>query len=280
MALRYVFILVTVLALAGLGPAALQATPVGSLVQVEGKVELLRQGKLPAVPAQMQDRLDQGDVIRTKSGGRAQVRFIDDTELTVAPGSMVAVESYLYDAPQGTRQAVLHVFRGLVHCVVNRLLKVEEPDFVMKTFTATVGVRGTRWFTLIGINYIGAFTEMGLLQVKSILKDITKMSLLLGGEFCLAPLNQAPTDARRFTPQTLELLRNWMRTGVPGRVLEDAGLLQRLAQTGQPPLMPLPPGQIYQREVPEGLFVPPKVPTPHVPTPTPAPSPYSGSPHP
>jgi hypothetical protein len=234
-------------------PAGLWAAEVGSLIKAEGSVEILRQGKLPAVPAQTQDRLEPGDVIRTKSGARAQVRFIDDSVLTVAPGSMVAINEFLYDGPKGLRRAVLNVFRGMVACVVTRLLKAEQPTFLMQTHTALLGVRGTKWYTLLGAMYTAAFNETGVLEVSSIQKEITKKVVLLGGETSTVAYNQPPTDPVRYPAAWRRLLDNWLENGVPESLISMNPLdLPWLRGPGKGLQFPE-----KLEEFPEGLFVPP-----------------------
>lgn len=240
-----------VLFMAGL-PAGLWAAAVGSLVQAEGSVELLRGGKLPAIPAKVQDRVEPGDVIRTKSGARAQVRFVDDTLLTIAPGSMVAVEKYLYDGPKGVRQAVLNVFRGLAACVVSRLLQAEQPTFLMQTHTALLGVRGTKWYTLLGAAYTSAFNETGVLEVGSLKPEITKKVVLLGGETSTVTFDRV-TDPVRYPDALRRLLEDWLTRGVPEGVISMSPLeLPWLKRPG--------PGVRFPERLedfPEGLFVPP-----------------------
>ena len=244
--------MLAVLVMGGL-PPGLWAAAVGSLVQAEGNVELLRAGKLPAIPAKVQDRVEPGDVIRTKSGARAQVRFVDDTVLTIAPGSMVAIEKYLYDGPKGVRQAVLNVFRGLAACVVSRLLQAEQPTFLMQTHTALLGVRGTKWYTLLGAAYTAAFNETGVLEVGSLKPEITKKVVLLGGETSTVALDQSPTDPVRYPDALLRLLEDWLRRGVPEGVLNLSPL--ELPWLQHPRRGPQFPEKLD--EFPEGLFVPP-----------------------
>ena len=43
------------------------ADVVGRLTQVEGRVDILRGGKLPAIPVKLNDGVQTGDVLRTKS---------------------------------------------------------------------------------------------------------------------------------------------------------------------------------------------------------------------
>jgi hypothetical protein len=253
MRLKLAGVFITALLFMGGLPAGLWAAAVGTLVQAEGSVELLRQGKLPAIPARVRDHLEPGDVIRTKSGARAQVRFVDDTVLTIAPGSMVAVEKYLYDGPKGLRQAALQVFRGLVACVVTRLVQAEQPTFIMQTHTALLGVRGTKWYTLLGAAYTAAFNEKGVLEVRSLRPDIAKKVLLMSGETSTVALDQPPTDPVRYPGALLRLLEDWLTRGVPEGVINLSPLeLPWLQHPGRG--APFPE---RLKDFPEGLFLPP-----------------------
>lgn len=229
------------------------AGPVGTLTQAEGNVELLRQGRLPALAVKLQDRVEPGDVIRTKSGARAQVRFLDDTVLTIAPASLVTIEAYAYDRTAGSREAVLKVLRGLVHCAVTRLIKTEQPDFLLKTHTAILGVRGTRWFTLLGARYTAFFNELGTLEVGSTAPEVTKKVILLGGETTTVPFKRPPTQPKRYPDAFRAVLRDWLHKGVPDWVIsQDPFLLPWLDQGAKE--LPFP----RLDELPEGLFVPPR----------------------
>jgi len=233
------------------------AAAVGTFTQVEGTVEVLRQAKPPAVPVKIRDGVDQGDQVRTKSQSRAQIRFVDDTVLTLAPGSSVLIEDYLYDDSKGTREATLNLFRGLAYTVVNNILQTEKPDFVFKTHTAVLGVRGTRFFTLVGARYSGGYIEQG---------EVKKM------EFGVASIGE-PVTKGRFSFQDLNLLKQWLVTGVPQNVLTgEVPFLSLLGPTRDQEPFSL---DDLQRRRKEGMFVPPTLvpPTPRAPTPTPSPGP-------
>jgi len=267
-----VFFLVILLLGLSVFASLVLAASVGTFIQVEGTVEVLRHGKPPAVPAKIRSGVDQGDQVRTKSQSRAQLRFVDDTVLTLSPGSSVLIEEYLYDSSRGYRQAALNLFRGLAYTVVNRLTQTEKPDFVFKTHTAVLGVRGTRFFTLVGARFSGGYNEQG--EVEMAARAVPTFKVLLRAmEFAVAPLGGTLTRGRLSTAD-LNMLRQWLVTGVPQRVL-----------TGDPPFLSLLGP--YDPKLPSadslnlpsdregGLFVPPTVvPGPHrTPTPTPTPAP-------
>ncbi len=121
------------------------AEVVGRFTQLEGRVDLLKGGKLPAIPVKVDDTVAPGDVVRTKSLSKAQITFIDNSTLTLSQESRVAIEEFTFEPAQEKRRAVLEIFQGLALTVVNKILKAEEPDFIIKTQTAIVGVRGTEF---------------------------------------------------------------------------------------------------------------------------------------
>jgi hypothetical protein len=204
-------------------PALAQAAVVGQFTQVEGQVGLLKQGKLPALAAKAGDGVEPGDVVRTKSHARAQLKFVDESVVSLAPESRVAVADYLYDQGSGSRRAVLRVFRGLVHTLVTRLLEVQEPDFLVETHTAVLGVRGTEWYTLLMPNFTSIYLVSGLLDVKSINPQLPAVLPLKGLEFTQVPRGMQPQLPQRLTPAMLEMLQKMMATGIGDRVLLGGG---------------------------------------------------------
>lgn len=194
-------------------PASLRAEVVGRFLKAEGPVDVFKQGKLPAIPVKVKDGVEPGDVIRTKSQGRAQVKFVDDSLLTIAPGSRVAIENYMYDASRGVRQAVLRLFRGMVQTVVTKILKTQEPDFIMKTHTAVMGVRGTKWYALLGPNATDIYNEAGKLCIHNVFAEIEGEVCLGAMQFSRIMTNLAPTAAMPFQKEDLAPLEKMLNTG-------------------------------------------------------------------
>lgn len=257
---KYLLVIFAMLALVPMLAYAAQAAPVGRFTKVEGQVDLLKGGKLPAVAAKVADPVEPKDVIRTKSKSRAQVQFVDDTILTLAPESRVAVADYLYDGARGQRRALLQVFRGLVHTVVKQVLQLQEPDFIMQTQTAVIGVRGTEWYNLNLPNCSYVYNIYGLLELSSSNRQIA-------GDFPLHTLkyrevcrDQVPGPEKDVTPAILAMLQRMMQTGateaplgLPGREGPPPGMERPGLQEGgapyAPPLTPAPilkgPGTTY-----------------------------------
>jgi len=189
--------------------AAAQAAPVGKFIMVQGHVDLLKQGKLPALAAKVNDGVEPGDVIRTKSRSKAQVQFMDDTSLTLGAESRMAVADFAYDGRQ--RRATLNLYRGIVHTVVNKILQVQEPDFIMQTTTAAVGVRGTEWYTLVKPNSTLVYLPVGRLAVET----RNPHFFILDAGFWLEAFKDRLTAPRRITPMDINTLEKLMDSGVP-----------------------------------------------------------------
>ncbi len=153
-------------------PAAAQAAVVGRLTEVQGRVDLLKGGKLPAIPVQLGAQLESGDVLRSKSLSKAQITLIDKSVITLSPQSRLAIDEFTYDAAKGKRQAVIEIFQGLAHVLVNKLFKVQEPDFVVKTHTAVTGVRGTDFGIRLQANSTTILNFSGVTQVANIFPEV------------------------------------------------------------------------------------------------------------
>ena len=259
--------------------AGAQAGVVGRFTLVEGQVDLLKQGKVPAVPAKVQDGVEQGDVIRTKSKAKAQVKFMDDSLVTLAPESRMEVADFVYDADRGKRRTVLRYYKGVIHTLVTRLLKLQEPGFLMETHTAALGVRGTEIYTVLLPNATGVYLIDGLLELRSINPQIPGIQLLKKMEFSTVPLGQPPTLAKPIYPAMLQMLKNLMNIGIKETAFLGTGAEPRGAEVFQLPEVLGFTGQekLPQPTIPPRLMPPPAI-TPSAPgiTPTPTPHPSTG----
>ncbi len=242
------------------------APEVGGISEVIGGVDILKGGKLPAEPAKVGDKVNQGDVIRTKTGGKAQLRFSDDSILTVAPNSRVAVNEFVYNPESSQRQASIKIFHGLVHTLVNKVFKQDKPDFIVETQTAVIGVRGTDYYTLVAPAISDIYNNSGITGVNNIFPEIPGMVQLKGKEYTQVLTNRPPTLPLPLTDADIDWLKKQM-TGLSGP--NYSGIL---------PQQPKMPKEIIERNVVQNLqspiYVPPQpIPPSHYqPSPSPPPS--------
>jgi hypothetical protein len=127
------------------------AEAVGKFTRVEGKVDILRQGALPAMPAHVDDSLFQKDIIRTKSSSGAEIRFKDNTVLRIAQRSRIDISEYFSGE---SNKGIIKLSRGQVQAVVDKSvtkrisLAPGANRFEIQTPNAVAGVRGTTFHVL------------------------------------------------------------------------------------------------------------------------------------
>lgn len=277
--------------------AAAGAADVGRLTLVEGRVDLLKNGNLPAIAAKADDAVGSGDVIRTKSLSRAQITFIDNSTLTISPESRVAIEEFQFDAAQNKRSAVLKIFQGLALAVVNKIIKAEEPDFVIKTHTAIVGVRGTEFGIRLSPNSSTILNFMGATQVGNIFPEVSRLFLkaftvafsfgwnngsnrwvlLKAMQGTTVGLNLPPTKPFTITREDQMQFMRQLTTNAGSRGNTTRDLPKTAAGSSMPVSGPpaiTTPGTPSTLNLLTTVTVPPTLtPTPQSPPPTPTPSP-------
>lgn len=139
-------VLMAALSLLLLSAPAAAAKAVGTVTVTEGKVEVLRAGKLPARPVKPGDPLYVGDLIRTKSGARAVIVFGDGNRLNVAQRTRLAIREYV------SAKGVITLPVGTVEAVVRKRSSPAAAAakgrnrFEINTPNAIAGVRGTDFF--------------------------------------------------------------------------------------------------------------------------------------
>jgi hypothetical protein len=207
------------LALSLLLPSASPAAVVGRLTQVEGEVDLLKKGQLPAIPLKPNDGVETGDVVRTKSLSKAQITFVDDTVLTIAPGTRIAIDKYMVDG--GKRNAVLHMFQGVALAVVSKIFKANEPDFMVKTNTAIMGVRGTKVGLRLYPNFSEILTFQGHTEVKNRFPEIPGVVQLKDGQGTRVTRGLPPTKQFKVSEQEFKQFMHQLDTGLNARVRDQ-----------------------------------------------------------
>jgi hypothetical protein len=257
---------IILLALSLAAPLTTWAADAGRFNVVHGNVDLLQQGKLPTVSVRVDDRVETGDVIRTKANSTAQLTMADGTAIILAPETRLAVVDYRYDQETGARHAVLRLFRGLVHTIVTQVQDGEEPDFLLKTNSANLAVRGTDWYTLLAPEFTEVDLINGRLDVSSSLPALPVAVTLKDMQVTWVYQGHQPQGPSPLSPKTLILLRQVMETGVQDYALFGLRI----------PPPPKPAGGTPSKvpENPKGYIekmTPPLVPTGPTITPTPTP---------
>ncbi len=82
----------------------------------------------------------ENDVVRTGKTGSAELLFLDQTNLKIAPGSDVKIDKFAYDPNASSGTVAIGVAKGALRFVTG----AQDPrNYEIKTAVATIGVRGT-----------------------------------------------------------------------------------------------------------------------------------------
>jgi hypothetical protein len=232
--------LAVIFLLGGLGLSAVQAEDVCHFTQVEGQVEVVKKGVPTPVAAKVETGVAEGDTVQTKAMARAQLKFVDDSTITLAPDTKITIESYMFDASKGKRRAVTQMTQGLVHAVVSQVQKVAEPDFLIKTPTAVMGVKGTEWYVMMAkqgdegceeevepkkskktVPFVPDITfcyvKSGNISARSSYKKIAGEASVKGFRGVCIPKAKPPGALMVLTGEDFIILTGLMSTGVPNR---------------------------------------------------------------
>lgn len=115
---------------------------VARVVRASGSITATQPGQDPRVLS-VGASLYQGDDLRTSADGIAVLGFKDRTKLSVNPGTVMRIDSYVYDRSDSSDIFGLSLLKGGMRLLTGLIGKKEPRAFTVKTLTATVGIRGT-----------------------------------------------------------------------------------------------------------------------------------------
>lgn len=88
--------------------------------------------------------VENGDTLVSEKNTYAQIKFIDNGEITLRPNTTFKIEKFAYDANQPEGDAAkFDLVKGGLRSITGLLGKRNKEKFEMKTPSATIGIRGT-----------------------------------------------------------------------------------------------------------------------------------------
>jgi len=114
---------------------------VGKIASLTGTLDVKRDGK--SLQAGIGEAIHLLDRLQTGPDSRAEIVFIDDSRVRMAPGTILEVTEYLYQPDQKKRQSVLSIWSGKARFLVTELVDYVQKGFEVQTPNGTAGVRGT-----------------------------------------------------------------------------------------------------------------------------------------
>lgn len=157
-------------------PISVSAAAVGKFIYVEGRVDVLRGGRLPAIRVKVYDRVNAKDVVRTKSRSKARISFFDGNTIMLAGRTRIDIDKYVTDA--GKDKRIIKLTRGKLRSVISFFKKsffkirkvsarMQRSRYEVHTPTATIGVRGTDFWVFHNKNVTGTLVNKGNVFIRS-----------------------------------------------------------------------------------------------------------------
>ena len=131
------------LALTGALGSALAAQVAGTVINLSGALLAKKaDGKIKVLG--LKSEVEQGDTLMSEKNTYAQIKFIDNSEITLKPNTTFKVEAFAYEVgkPEGD-SASFSLVKGGLRSVTGLLGKRNKEKFSLKTPSATIGIRGT-----------------------------------------------------------------------------------------------------------------------------------------
>ena len=110
-----------------------------------GQAELIRNevlniGGAQRIPVNVGDEVVRDEILRTSADSNAKISLIDDTKLSLGPGSTLKIDRAVYSGEKSYREIAIKLTAGTFRFVTGHS---EKKSYVIETPTAIVGVRGT-----------------------------------------------------------------------------------------------------------------------------------------
>ena len=132
-------------------PLMAWAEGVGTVTHLGGILRATRaDGK--SVMLSVKSEIREGDTLRTEKGTFARIKFVDGGEVVLRPETVFKVDAYSYSPEESAARkdnVVFNLVSGGMRSVTGLLGKRSPEAFKVKTDTATIGIRGTHFGSLL-----------------------------------------------------------------------------------------------------------------------------------
>ena len=221
---------------------AMAAEAVGKFTFIEGRVDALREGNLPAISVKVGGPVFIKDIIRTKSDSKAEIVFVDKNILRIGQRSRIDISEYYIDETKKT--SVIRLPRGKVQAIVpeetvKRIsVSPEANRFEIHTPNAVAGVRGTDYFMFHERNISGLIVNEGMVCAYNhrVTRDV--VCVAMGHMTFIDELNRPQLPRPVTNIETRRLEREVQQFGTVATTTPEAGrsFTETVAMT--PPIVP------------------------------------------
>jgi len=156
------------------------AQVVGTVTHLSGILTVKHADGKTAVMA-VKSEIQQGDTLITEANTYTRVKFLDNGEIVLRPGSQVVVKNYLYDAEKPAQDNVaISLVKGGLRAVTGLVGKRNHDAVSFDTPTATIGIRGTHFGALFCQNDCGGVpTPSGSTPANGLHVDVAQGAIVV-----------------------------------------------------------------------------------------------------
>jgi len=117
---------------------------VGSISELRGIGEILRQGTDDSLEAALQLGIASMDNVRT-GNGRLAIQFLDDSIVRLTERSSVVIDEYIFDPDPSRSRLALNMTSGTVRFLTGALGRINRDRISIRTPVAIIAIRGTEF---------------------------------------------------------------------------------------------------------------------------------------
>ena len=133
---------------------------IGLVLTVKGDVFILHSKDPGIYMVKEKINVFEKDTITTEGNGAIQLALKDGSIVTMSSNSKLILSQSMFDAKKKSRNVILDALSGKIRFVVNKLEGFRKTGFKVKTFTATLGVRGSDFI----VSALPELTEVSTLK--------------------------------------------------------------------------------------------------------------------
>lgn len=137
-----------------------QAQVVGRVLLSAGDVFAVRNGQ--QVRLAFNSPIEFKDTLRTGPASSLQVRFVDDSMLSVRENSEFAIEDYQFGAKEEEQRSFFRLVKGGFRAVTGLIGRANHANYRVRAENATIGIRGTDYAVRACAGDCGANVKDGL----------------------------------------------------------------------------------------------------------------------
>jgi hypothetical protein len=209
------------LLLLGAGTGAAWAQVVATVTHLSGVLSATHADGSAAVLA-VRSAVMQGDLLATAADSFARLRFADESEVVLRPGTRLRIDRFNYDAARPEADSLaLAMFKGGMRAVSGLIGARNKAAVSYTTPTATIGIRGTHFGALLCAGDCdGLLTSRGVTPADGLHVDVARGAIELRNDAGTMVVNTGEFGyvRDRNTAPALELVDDGVQVTMPAQI--------------------------------------------------------------